>query len=159
MKHKVQKIAIGSDHNGFIFKEELKKYLTVKGYFVQDFGQFDISPPAKDYKVAEQVSLAISNKKFDRGILICGTGDGMCIIANKIAGCIASLCYNIFSAETSRARNNANIIAFGSKTMQLEQIKDILGIWLSTGFANGKNEQRNIARNKDLIRIDKKYRK
>jgi len=159
MKEKVHKIVIGSDHNGFIFKEELKKYLTVRGYYVEDFGQFDISPPAKDYNVAEEAALAVSNNKFDRGILICGTGDGVCIVANKIAGCRASLCYNTFSAEVSRAKNNSNIAAFGGKTMKLEEIKNMLDIWLVTDFDNGQNDQRNIARNQDLIRIDKKHRK
>jgi len=159
MKEKVRKIVIGSDHNGFIFKEKIKKYLLSKGYLIEDFGQFDVLPAASDYTVAERAAVAVCNNKFDRGILICGSGDGMCIIANKISGCRASLCYDIFSTKVSRERNNSNIIAFGSKTMKLDQIKDMLNIWLTTDFNNGENDQRNITRNQDMIRIDKKYRK
>lgn len=159
MELKVKKVAIGSDHNGFAYKEELKKYLVNKGYLVKDFGQFTKMPPAKDFKVAEKLALAISENEFDRGILICGTGDGMCIVANKIQSCRASLCYNLFSTIISRKRNNSNILTMGAKTMKLIQIKKIVDIWLTTHFDDDKNEQRNIIRSKDLLRIDKQYRK
>lgn len=158
MKKLLYKIAIGSDHNGLVHKKELISYLVGKNYIIKDFGQYNSSIAAKDFKVAEKVALAVSFKEFDRGILICGTGDGMCISANKIPGCYASLCYNNFSAEVARSRNNSNVIVFGGRTMAVSQMIEMLDIWLITSFLNGGDNRRNVERNNDLLRIDNKYR-
>jgi RpiB/LacA/LacB family sugar-phosphate isomerase len=155
----VEKIAIGSDHNGYAYKEELKRYLEMRGYGVKDFGQYAENPPATDFSVAEEVALSVSSGENERGILICGSGAGMSIAANKVPGCLAALCFDSFTAEVARTRNNANILAMGSKTIDLKTAKDIVQVWLDTPFESGRDDRRNIIRNEHLLGLDAKYRR
>jgi ribose 5-phosphate isomerase B len=155
----VQKIAIGSDHNGYRYKEEIKQVLEKNGYGVHDLGQHAENPPAPDFKVAEKVALSVARAEVDCGILICGSGAGMCIAANKVHGCLAALCFDTFTAEVARTRNNANVLAMGSKTIDLELAKEIVDVWLHREFESGKENRRNVVRNDHLKELDSKYRR
>ena len=155
----VSKIAVASDHNGFRYKEEIRKYLEENGYAVSDLGQDSEAPPALDFAVAEMVALSVANGTADRGILICGSGAGMCIAANKVPGCFAALCFDVFTAESARTRNNANILTMGSKTIDLDLAKEIVSVWLRAEFESGTSDKRNVARNRHLLELDTKYRK
>lgn len=137
-----RKIAIASDHAGFHLKEIIKKHLVALGYECEDFGA--TSEERVDFPdFAAPVAEAILEKKFARGILICGTGIGMCIAANKFPGIRAALCYNIKTAKLSREHNDANILALGGRTLNPESAKKIVSVWLTTEFEGGRYEQRN----------------
>ncbi|PUU87227.1 MAG: ribose 5-phosphate isomerase B [Halanaerobium sp.] len=135
------KIAIGSDHGGYELKEEIKKTLEAEGIKYKDFGTMneksvDFGPIAK--KVAESVA----DDKYNRGILICGTGIGMSIMANKVKGIRAALVNNVFSAEASRAHNNSNILCMGARVIGAELAKMITRVWLKTEFEGGRHKRR-----------------
>jgi len=135
------KIAIGSDHGGFRLKEEVKKMLEEQGYDFRDFGTF--SEASVDYPdVALEVARAVQAGSFDRGILICGTGIGIGIAANKLAGIRAALCHDTFSARASREHNNANILTMGERVIGPGLAKDIVNVWLETEFAGGRHARR-----------------
>ena len=140
-KSSKNKIVIASDHTGFRLKNVLLKYLVEKGFNVTDLGTYDEnSCDYPDYakKVAVQVALGGS----DFGILIDATGIPSAITANKIKGIRAATCYNTFSAKSSRAHNNANVLVVGSKTLGDETIKEIVSEWLSTEFEGGRHLKR-----------------
>lgn len=135
------KIAIGSDHAGYKLKETLKKFLLKKGYGIKDFGTFSEEScdyPDFGYKVAK----AVASKKFDRGVLVCATGIGQSIVANRFPGVRAALCYNLRCAKLSREHNDANIIIFGARFIKEETVKKALDIWLKTEFQGGRHARR-----------------
>jgi len=135
------RIAIGSDHAGFKLKEMLKRQLIEKGNKVKDFGTYSeesVDYPDIAFKVAEEVSTG----NFDRGILICGTGIGMCIAANKVDGIRAALCWDERSAELSRKHNNSNILCIGGRILKEKDAKKIVDIWLQTEFEGGRHLRR-----------------
>jgi len=135
------KIAIGSDHGGFKLKEEIKKMLQEKEYDFKDFGTF--SEESVDYPdIALEVARAVQDGSYDRGILICGTGIGIGIAANKLAGIRAALCHDTFSARASREHNNANILTMGERVIGPGLARDIVNVWLETGFAGGRHARR-----------------
>jgi ribose 5-phosphate isomerase B len=135
------KIAIGSDHGGFVLKNEILKHIQSKGYDIKDFGC--CSAESVDYPdVAHEVSVAVVKGEYDRGILICGTGIGISIAANKIPGIRAALCGDCFSAKVSREHNNANILAMGERVIGVELAKMITDIWLATDFEGGRHGRR-----------------
>lgn len=135
------KIAIGSDHGGFILKSEILKHIQASGYDVKDFGCYSID--SVDYPdVAHDVAEVVVNGEYDRGILICGTGIGISIAANKIPGIRAALCGDCFSAKASREHNNANILALGERVIGVELAKMITDIWLATEFEGGRHSRR-----------------
>ena len=135
------KIAIGCDHAGFEAKEELKKYLQDKGFIVDDKGCF--STDSVHYPVyGKAVAEAVQKGEAERGILICGTGIGMSLVANKFDGIRAALCHNDFTAEASREHNNANILVMGARVIDINQMKSIVDIWFNTDFAGGRHQQR-----------------
>lgn len=136
------KIAIASDHAGFRLKEDLKKYLAEKGYEYEDFGAN--SEDSADYPdFAEKVAECILEKKFERGILICSTGIGMSIAANKFPGIRAAVCYDLETAKLSRHDNDSNVLALGGRKINPELAKMIVSIWLTTDFeAGGRHERR-----------------
>jgi len=137
----VKRIIIGSDHTGFKFKNTLQKYLIEKGYLVTDAGTFDEKPC--DYPdSAKIVARSVSNRENDFGILIDATGIPSAIAANKINGIRAATCYNAFSARSSRAHNDANILVVGSRALGEETIKLIVDEWLSTQFEGGRHQKR-----------------
>ncbi|RUM58142.1 MAG: ribose 5-phosphate isomerase B [Persephonella sp.] len=135
------KVAIGSDHAGFEYKEMIKKYLEEKGFKVIDKGTY--SNERTDYPIyAEKVAKAVVNGEADRGILICGTGIGMSITANKIKGVRAALCQNDFMAKMARKHNNSNILCLGQRVVGTDHALSIVDTFFSTEFEGGRHEQR-----------------
>ncbi len=135
------RIAIGSDHTGFRIKNILIKYLSDKNYYLQDFGTFD--EKSCDYPdFAKQVASSVSLNENDFGILIDATGIPSSIAANKIKGIRAATCYNTFSARSSRAHNNSNVLVLGAKSLGEETIKLIVSEWVSTEFEGGRHQKR-----------------
>jgi len=136
-----KRIAIGSDHTGFRIKNLLVKYLSEKGYKLQDFGTFD--EKSCDYPdFAKLVAASVSHEENDYGILVDATGIPSAITANKIKSIRAATCYNAFSAKSSRSHNNANILAIGAKSLGEETIKMIVDVWLTTEFEGGRHQKR-----------------
>ncbi len=134
-------IAIGSDHIGFSYKEEIKKYLEEKKLEFKDFGSYSedrIDYPVIGKKVAEAV--AIGN--FEKGILICGTGVGIGITANKIKGIRAAICSEPYSAKLSKEHNNSNVLAFGARVIGIEVAKMMIDVWLDASFEGGRHTNR-----------------
>ena len=141
-------IAIGSDHGGYLLKEELKKHLDAKRIKYIDFGTD--STASVDYPVyAKRVCEAIQEGRCDKGILICGTGIGMSMCANKCKGIRAAVCGDHFSAEFTRKHNNANVLCMGARTIGAGVALQIADIFLTTEYEGGRHERR-IAMMMDL---------
>lgn len=135
------KIALGSDHGGFVLKGKIIEYLKARNIEYKDFGTF--TKEASDYpEVAQAVSKEVVNNNFNRGILVCGTGIGMSIAANKVKGVRAVNCSETLSARLSRSHNNANILCIGERTIGEFLALDIVDIWLKTGFEGGRHKRR-----------------
>lgn len=137
----VKRIAIGSDHGGFKLKELLKKYLSKKGYRIADFGTHEEKPcdyPPIGYKVAKNVS----NGKFERGILICKTGIGMAIIANKLRNVRSGVCNTVSQARTSRLHNDTNVLSLAAKYINFDKAKRIINTWLNTEALGSRHKRR-----------------
>jgi ribose 5-phosphate isomerase B len=135
------KIAIGSDHAGLALKEQLRDRLIQAGHEVADFGTN--SPDSTDYPdYAASVTRAVTSGDADRGILVCYTGIGMSITANKVKGIRAALCLNEDQARLTRAHNNANVLALGAKYTPLDYALDIAGAFLKTEFEGGRHARR-----------------
>jgi len=135
------KIAIGSDHGGFQLKETVKAYLNENGYDVEDLGCFSgesVDYPDFALKVAEKVA----SGEFEKGILMCGTGIGISISANKVKGIRAALCHDHLTASLAARHNNANILCMGGRTTGPETAKDIVDAWLNTPFEGGRHKRR-----------------
>ena len=134
-------VALGADHAGWELKEALKSWLMEAGYQVLDFGTH--SPDSVDYPdYAQQVGEAVAVGKVDRGVLVCGTGIGMTMAANKIPGVRAALCGDAFTSRMSREHNDANVLALGGRLTDADMGRDILKIWLETDFAGGRHARR-----------------
>ncbi len=136
------KLAIGCDHGGFELKEEILKFIrNVANIEISDFG-----PPTKesvDYPdFGKKVSEAVSKGMMDRGILICGTGIGMSIVANRFPKVRAALCHDHFTAQMSREHNDANILVMGERVIGRGVALDIVKTWLDTEFAGGRHQKR-----------------
>jgi ribose 5-phosphate isomerase B len=135
------KIAIGSDHAGFKLKETVKEFLKTSGIEVIDFGTH--SEESADYPdFAFPVAEAVVKKEFDFGILICGTGIGMSITANKVAGIRAALCNDLFTANYSKEHNDANVLCMGGRIVGEGLAKAIVQTWLERKFQGGRHERR-----------------
>ena len=149
------KIALGSDHGGYQLKENLKEYLNEQKVEYIDFGCQ--SEKSVDYPdIGFKVAVAVKSVKCNRGILICGTGIGMSIVANKIKGIRASLCHNEFTARCSREHNDSNILVMGGRDIGLGLAKTIVSVWLNTNYSH---EERHINRlNKIKQEEDKIYK-
>lgn len=142
------KVAIGCDHGGFHLKETIKDVLKDMQIEFTDFGTY--STESVDYPdIAAPVANAVAAGEYDRGILICGTGIGIGIAANKVDGIRAALCHDTFSAHASREHNNANILTMGERVIGPGLATDIVKIWLTTDFAGGRHERR-VAKIADL---------
>jgi len=136
-----QRIAIGSDHVGLPLKEEIKAYLDELGYAYDDFGAH--SPERTDYPLfARDVTSAIASGEADLGILVCGTGVGMSITANKVKGIRAVVCSEPYSAKLSRQHNNTNVLALGSRVIGPELARMIVKAWLEAEFEGGRHASR-----------------
>lgn len=137
----MKKIAIGSDHAGFDYKELLKSWLTSHGYEIKDFGAY--STESADYPdFAHPVALAVENKEFEFGVLLCGSANGVAITANKHQGIRAGLCWNEEVASLVRQHNNANIVCIPARFVSEEEAKKILERFLSTPFEGGRHQKR-----------------
>ena len=137
----IKKIAIGSDHGGFKYKKIITDYLTSKNIEVIDVGTY--SEESCDYPLmAKEVAKKVTSSEVQRGILICGTGIGMSIAANKVRGIRAALCGDTFSAKATRAHNDSNILCLGQRVIGEGLALDIVDIWLKTEFEGGRHKKR-----------------
>ncbi len=135
------KVAVGSDHGGFRYKEQIIEYLKSRNIPYVDVGTH--TPEACDYPIiARKVAELVISGQANRGILVCGTGIGMSIAANKVKGIRAALCGDTYSARVSRAHNNANILCLGERVIGEHLALDIVDIWLKTGFEGGRHKRR-----------------
>ncbi|NUF28548.1 ribose 5-phosphate isomerase B [Gilliamella bombicola] len=135
------KIAIGYDHVGYILKKDIIDYLENKNITVIDLGA--TSTERTDYPIyAHRVACSVNTKQADLGILICGTGIGISIAANKCQGIRAVVCSDPYSAKLSREHNNTNILAFGSRVVGSELAKMIINEWLMAKFEGGRHQTR-----------------
>ena len=133
--------AIGNDHTGVALKETIKKFLEDRGIEVRDFGTQ--STEASNYpEIAETVANAVASGECERGILICGTGVGISIAANKVKGIRAVCCSEPFSAKMSKEHNNSNILCFGARVVGTELAKMIVASWLDAEFQGGRHQVR-----------------
>jgi len=134
-------IALGCDHRGLKLKQTIIGLLTELGYDYQDFGCYSTEPV--DYPdIAQRVAEAVASGKLDHGILLCGTGIGMSIAANKVRGIRAALCYDTLSAQRARQHSDANILCLGGDTVEQYIALDIVKIYLSTTFEGGRHLRR-----------------
>jgi ribose 5-phosphate isomerase B len=134
------KIAIGSDHRGLDYKNFVIRQLTEMGHSCTDFGSY--TADSIDYPdVARPVAEAVATSRFDRGILICGTGIGMSIAANKVKGIRAALCCDVFGAQRARQHNDANVLCLGAERGQ-DGVSQVLRAFLDTGFEGGRHQRR-----------------
>lgn len=137
-------IALGCDHGGYELMQEIKKYLEKNGHAYKDFGCD--STEAVDYPVyAKKVARAIQSGECEKGILICGTGIGISITANKFKGIRAALCADCFSAEATRAHNDANILAMGGRVVGPGLAEKIVDTFLNTPFSETERHKNRIA--------------
>ena len=134
-------IAIASDHAGYAMKEQIKEYLKTKGIECKDYGTD--SEASVDYPVyAKLVANAVASGEFEKGILVCGTGIGMSIAANKVKGVRAASIMNEYCAEMSRRHNDLNVLCLGGRVLGVEVAKRITDIFLDSEFEGGKHARR-----------------
>jgi ribose 5-phosphate isomerase B len=135
------KIAIGCDEAGVKLKDRIAAYLRQSGVEVKDFGAYDERPvlyPDKAFEVAESVARG----EYERGILICGTGIGMSIAANKVAGIRAAVCHDMYSAERARGSNDAQIMTMGARVIGVELALKLVGVWMDKEFDGGNSAKK-----------------
>ena len=134
-------IAIGCDHGGLELKDFITEYLKKEGYEVKDFGIYENK--SVDYPdIAKPVCESVLKNECDRGILICGTGIGMSIAANKFNGIRAAVCGDIYSAKMTKIHNNANIITMGARVIGQETAREIVNAWLTNEYEGGRHQNR-----------------
>ena len=134
-------IGLACDHGGFELKEELKVFLKSSGLEAIDFGTFDeTSVDYPDFGIL--LAQKVSKGELKRGILICGTGIGMSIVANKFPGVRAALVNDLYSARCSREHNDSNVLVIGGRVVGKELAKEIARVWLNTSFAGGRHQKR-----------------
>ena len=138
----MKKIIIGADKSGFSLKEALKAHLEAKGYVVNDCGTIDIDNFMPYYEVAPIVAKAVSEGSYERGILCCGTGAGMNILANKFKGVYAVPVESVYTAKMSSVINMANVLSLGGWVVAPQNAIDMVDKWLDTKFAEGFDSQR-----------------
>ncbi len=147
------KLVIGSDHIGLPLKNQIRDYLREKGYEVDDIGTNSDQPV--DYPdIAERLANQVSKGNYDRGVLICGTGAGMAIVANKVPNVRAVAVYDPYTAERAKASNNAQVITLGSQITGVEVAKKLIDIWLAAEFVGGRSAPK-VEKIED---VDQKYR-
>ena len=136
-----KKLSIASDHAGFQMKEALKEYLAGQGYELTDVGTNSVE--SCDYPVfAEKAARLAADGQVDAAVIVCGSGIGVSIAANKVKGIRAVLCSEPLSAKMSRLHNNANCICMGGRMIGVEMAKEILNVWLNTEFEGGRHQKR-----------------
>lgn len=139
------KIAVGSDHGGYAYKKQLIPFMEELGHEVMDMGS--ASPESVDYPdYALPVAKAVAQNEYDRGVLICGTGIGVSICANKVRGIRCALCADPVTARLAREHTNTNILALGARIIGIEVAKETLRIWLETPFSDDDRHARRISK-------------
>jgi ribose 5-phosphate isomerase B len=138
----MKKVAIGCDPNAAELKQVLKKHLEETGYQTEDYGSDDPIYANVAFAVAE----AVAAGKHERGILLCGTGIGVCIAANKVPGAYAALCSDVYSTERSRKSNNANIMTMGSQVVGSELAKALVSVWMKSEYVPGGRSEPKVQR-------------
>ena len=134
-------IAIACDHSAVELKEEVKKLLTERGYDYEDFGTD--STASCHYPIyGARAARAVASGRCDRGIVICGTGIGMSMVANKVKGIRCALCSDTFSARMTRVHNDSNMLALGARVIGVELAKEIVNAWLDAEFEGGRHQVR-----------------
>lgn len=136
------KIYLASDHAGFELKESIKNYLLNNKYSVEDVGTHSSDSVNWAEYGAKAARLVSENAPESRGILICGSGIGMSMIANKFKKIRAALCHNIYTTEMSRKHNNANILTLGARTLKTADALTMVKVWLNTSFEGGRHQDR-----------------
>lgn len=135
------KIAIGSDHAGYEYKERLRELLERLGHEVKDFGTH--SPAPVDYPLfIRPVGEGVARGEFERGIVLGGSGNGEAMVANRIRGIRCAVCWNLESARLARQHNNANVLSLGQRMMTAETALEIVRVWLETPFEGGRHQRR-----------------
>ena len=135
------KIVIGSDHGGYLLKEHIKKYLEENNYDIEDYGTHSLE--SVDYpEFGQRVAEAVAQGKYKKGILVCGTGLGISIAANKVKGIRAVVVSESFSAKMSHLHNDANILALGGRVVGPDLAVEIVDVWLNTPFEGGRHAKR-----------------
>jgi ribose 5-phosphate isomerase B len=148
-------IAIGSDHAGYELKNKIIEHLNKKGYEVKDFGT-DSSEKSVDYPdFGLMVAESVKNGECEKGIVICGTGIGISISANKVPGIRAALCTNSYMARMSRKHNDSNVLALGGRVLGVGLALEIVETWLDTGFERDRHK----TRVDKITEIEKKFEK
>lgn len=148
------KIALAADHGGYALKEELKKHLEKRGIEYEDLGTY--STESVDYPdYALKAAEAVAAGKFDFGIVVCGTGIGISIAANKVPGIRCALCHDTFSARMTRMHNDANMLAFGGRVIGAGPMCDIVDAFLGASFEGGRHAKRV----EKIRKIEEKYSK
>lgn len=135
------KIAIGADHGGFELKERIVEYLKSSGIEFKDFGTFSLD--SCDYpKIGAEVAEQVAKGNFNRGILVCGSGIGMSIIANRFKKVRAALCWDMTTAKFSRTHNDANLLCLGQRVIDNQLALEMVDLWLKTEFEGGRHKLR-----------------
>jgi len=135
------RIAIGSDHAGFEYKERIREVLTGLGHQVEDFGATSAEPV--DYPLfIRPVAEAVARGEFDRGVVLGGSGNGEAMVANRVKGIRCALCWNVESARLARQHNNANVLSLGERMVSLQTALEIVRAWLETPFEGGRHQRR-----------------
>jgi ribose 5-phosphate isomerase B len=135
------KIVLGSDHAGFKLKADLRDYLVEQNIAIFDMGVAEEIPA--DYpEIARAVAEKISRKEFERGILICGSGIGMSIVANRFPGVRAALCYDLYTARMSREHNDANLLVLGGRLIGKGLAREMIKVWMESVFQGGRHQRR-----------------
>ncbi len=135
------KIAIGSDHAGFTYKEKIKEFLKALGHEVTDFGTYSEDPV--DYPLfIRPVAEAVARGESERGVVLGGSGNGEAMAANRVKGVRCAVCWNVASARLARQHNDANIVSLGQRMISEEEALEIVSVWLETGFDGGRHLRR-----------------
>ncbi|MBE3143135.1 MAG: ribose 5-phosphate isomerase B [Planctomycetes bacterium] len=132
------KIAIGADQAGFKYKEQIKKWLIEKGHNVDDFGT-DSEKPCDYPDIIRPVAKAVAAGRYDRGIILGGSGNGEAIVSNRIKGIRCAIAWDLRSAKLSRLHNDANVLSLGQRMMAIEEALEIVELWLNTPFEGGRH--------------------
>jgi ribose 5-phosphate isomerase B len=135
------KIAIGSDHAGFEYKQRLKSFLAAAGHEVEDFGT-DSTAPVDYPLLIRPVAEAVAAGRFERGIVLGGSGNGEAMVANRVPGVRCGLCWSVESARLARQHNDANVLSLGQRMITPEMAEQIVAVWLNTPFEGGRHARR-----------------
>ena len=149
------KLAIGSDKSGFAVKEAIKAYLTEAGVAFDDLGTVDLNEVHPYYRVASDVAPLVQNGTYEKAILICGTGAGMCVVSNKFKGVHAVACEGVYSARMARAINNANVLCMGGWIVGPEMAIEMVKAFLNTEWCEGLEDWRAVNMHKFSAEVQK----